>query len=118
MLAENLPHHKIKELYELSDIGIDQVLYGWHGKVSVELMALGKPVICNINPEYLKYRPGLPIIHGDPKNLVHVLEELINNPIKRLEIGAASKKYAAQYHDVEVVVDELLKLYGILPSTK
>jgi len=40
VLAENLPHHKIKELYEISDIGLDQVLYGWHGKVSVELMAL------------------------------------------------------------------------------
>jgi nucleoside-triphosphatase THEP1 len=32
VLAEKLPHHKIRELYEISDIGIDQVLYGWHGK--------------------------------------------------------------------------------------
>lgn len=28
VLAEKMAHHKIKELYEISDIGLDQVLYG------------------------------------------------------------------------------------------
>lgn len=113
VLAEKLPHHKIKELYELSDIGVDQVLYGWHGKVSVELMALGKPVICNIDTELRKYRPELPIVHGTPENLEVVLEELIRDPDKRRNLGTLSKQYVARYHDVEVVVDELLDLYGI-----
>lgn len=113
VLAEKLPHHKIRELYEISDIGVDQVLYGWHGKVSVELMALGKPVICNIDSELRKYRPVLPIVHGAPENLEAVLEDLILNPEKRKNLGQQSKVYAAKYHDVEVVVDELLALYGI-----
>ncbi|MEO7990193.1 MAG: glycosyltransferase [Chryseolinea sp.] len=112
VLAENLPHHKIRELYEMSDIGVDQVLYGWHGKVSVELMALGKPVICNIEERLRKYRPDLPILHGEPKNLESVLEELIKNPERRAAIGAESIHYAARYHDVEVIADELLTLYG------
>ena len=114
VLAENLPHHKIKELYEISDIGIDQVLYGWHGKVSVELMALGKPVVCNINPEYKKYRPDLPIVHGDPGNLYDVLKELINDKELRIKIGKESKDYVAKYHDVEKEIDRLLDLYGML----
>lgn len=113
VLAEKLPHHKIKEMYESSDIGIDQVLYGWHGKVSVELMALGKPVICNIDPELRKHRPDLPIVHGAPDNLVAVLEDLILDVDKRKTIGSLSKEYVAKYHDVEIVVDELLSLYGV-----
>lgn len=113
VLAENLPHHKIKELYEISDIGIDQVLYGWHGKVSVELMALGKPVVCNINPEYKKYRPDLPIVHGDPGNLYSVLKELINDKELRIKIGKESEDYVAKYHDVEKEIDRLLDLYGM-----
>lgn len=113
VLAENLPHHKIKELYGKSDIGIDQVLYGWHGKVSVELMALGKPVVCNINPEFKKYRPDLPVIHGDSQNLYEVLKELIQDKPLRESIGKLSKEYVSKYHDVEKEVDKLLILYGI-----
>ncbi|MBX2970370.1 MAG: glycosyltransferase [Cyclobacteriaceae bacterium] len=117
VLAEKLPHHKIKELYEISDIGIDQVLYGWHGKVSVELMALGKPVICNINEAYRKYRPDLPIVHADPRNLEAVVELLVKDIHMRKELGKQSREYVARYHDVEVVTDELLKLYGFEDTT-
>ncbi|MDW8332522.1 MAG: hypothetical protein RMK43_12805, partial [Cyclobacteriaceae bacterium] len=113
ILAENQPHHKIRELYEISDIGIDQVLYGWHGKVSVELMALEKPVICNINSEWKKYRPELPVIHADPSNLVSVLELLITDPDKRKQLGKSGREYVLKYHDVECVANELLDLYGI-----
>lgn len=118
VLAEKLPHHKIKELYEISDIGIDQVLYGWHGKVSVELMALGKPVICFIEPELKKYRPDLPIINATPKTLTAELEELIKSRENRMQIGNKSQEYARRYHDVEAIVDELLELYGFDQRTK
>jgi glycosyltransferase involved in cell wall biosynthesis len=113
ILAENLPHHKILELYEQSDIGIDQVLYGWHGKVSVELMALGKPVICNIAEEWRMYRPDLPIVHADPATLEKRIEELIIDKQNRIQLGELSRAYALRYHDVEVVVDQLLNLYGV-----
>jgi glycosyltransferase involved in cell wall biosynthesis len=117
VLAENLPPDKIKALYEFSDIGLDQVLYGWHGKVSVELMALGKPVVCNIAPALRAYRPSLPIVHGDPGNLTTVLEDLVRHPEKRQQIGDASQVYARRYHDVEKVADQLLEIYGFEVKT-
>lgn len=113
ILAEKMAHHKIKEMYEISDIGIDQVLYGWHGKVSVELMALGKPVLCYIDPNLMKYRPDLPIVNVTPATLTAELERLIVDKNRREEIGSKSKLYAAKYHDVERVVDELFELYGM-----
>lgn len=113
VLAENLPHDKIKELYERSDIGLDQILYGWHGKVSVELMALGKPVVCYIDPELMKYRPDLPIISATPSTLTSVLERLVIDKKLRASIGVQSREYAQRYHDVEQVADQLLEIYGI-----
>lgn len=117
ILAENLPAHKIKELYEQADVGIDQVLYGWHGKVSVELMALGKPVVCFIEPELLKYRPDLPIVSAQPANLTEVLEDLVVHAEKRKRIGQQSMAYVAKYHDVERVVDDLFQRYGMARET-
>lgn len=118
VLAENLPHHKIRELYEISDIGIDQVLYGWHGKVSVELMALEKPVLCYIDANLRTHRPDLPIINVIPGTLTAELEKLVIDKEKRLEIGRKSRTYAEKYHDVEAVVDQLLALYGFNQKTQ
>jgi glycosyltransferase involved in cell wall biosynthesis len=118
ILAEKLPHHRILELYAQADIGIDQVLYGWHGKVSVELMALGKPVICNIDPEWRKVRPDLPIVHGEPTNLKEVIRSLATNEEWRKKLSIESKAYVRKYHDVERVVDELFEMYGLPYKTQ
>lgn len=112
LLAENMPFDAIKDMYEMSDFGIDQVLYGWYGKVSVEIMAMGRPVICNIDPNLRQYRPDLPILHGDPTNLDIVIERLLKDKSLRDQLGVDSQKYAHKYHDVEKEVDKLLALYG------
>lgn len=117
ILAENLPHYKILELYSKADVGIDQVLYGWHGKVSVELMALGKPVICNIDESLRIHRPDLPIIHADPSNLKKVILDLVLDVNLRKNIGILGFNYVRMYHDVEIVVDQLLQLYGFDEKT-
>lgn len=112
LLAENMSYDQIRPLYELSDFGVDQVLHGWYGKVSVEIMAMGRPVICNIDPNLRQYRPDLPILHGDPTNLDVVIERLLKDKSLREQIGVASKQYVQKYHDVEKEVDNLLSLYA------
>lgn len=113
ILAENLHHSQIKEIYENCDIGIDQLLIGWYGKVSIELMALGKPVICYINHKYFGYREDLPIVNANPETLIYELEKLISNKMLREELGEKSRQYVKKYHDVEIVAAQLLKIYGI-----
>ncbi len=111
LLAERLEAHMIKSYYEKADIGVDQLLYGWHGKVSCELMAMKIPVVCYIRSDYKKYRPDLPIVNANPKTIEDVLEDLIKNKEKRKTIGEKSHDYVKKYHDVEKEADSLLKLY-------
>ncbi len=112
LLAEKLQAQNIRAFYEQADIGVDQLLYGWHGKVSCELMAMRKPVVCYIDPAYGKYRPDLPIVSANPQTIEQVLEQLALSKRFRMEIGEKGLEYVQQYHDVERVVDDLLELYG------
>ncbi len=115
ILAENMPFNKILEHYAQADIGVDQVLYGWHGKVSLELMAMKLPVICYIDEDLRRrYKPDLPIISATPTDLVEKLRMLIDNPQMRIELGEEGRAYVLKYHDVERVVDQLVSIYSNL----
>ncbi|MBV6429335.1 MAG: hypothetical protein KIPDCIKN_03886 [Haliscomenobacter sp.] len=118
LLAEKLQAQNIKGFYEQADIGVDQLLYGWHGKVSCELMAMQKPVICYIDPAYGKYRPDLPIVSATPQTIEQELEKLILSKSLRMELGNKGLEFVRQYHDVEKVVDELIELYGFEESSR
>lgn len=113
VLIEKVPFHQVKSFYEQCDIGVDQVLYGWYGKVSIELMLMGRPVLCYINDDLVKYRPDMPIVNANPKNLTEKLRELVMNRQLRKELGARGTEYVAKYHDVRVIIDQCLKLYGL-----
>jgi glycosyltransferase involved in cell wall biosynthesis len=111
ILIEKVPFSEVKRLYEICDIGVDQVLYGWYGKVSIELMAMAKPVICYIDPDLLAYRRDMPIVSANPRDLTEKLKMLVENAQLRKEIGAQGLEYAKKYHDVRVIVDQCLRIY-------
>ena len=45
-LIEGLTREKALKKYEQLDLFIDQLIIGWYGVVSLEVLALGKPVLC------------------------------------------------------------------------
>jgi hypothetical protein len=67
VLVENVPASEVRSFFERCDIGVDQVIYGWYGKVSVELMAAGRPAVCFINDELLPHRADMPIVNANPR---------------------------------------------------
>ena len=111
VLVEKIPASQVKPLYESCDLAIDQVLYGWHGKFSAELMALGKPVVCYLDDELVKCRPDLPIVNANPSNLTEKLRELVENAQLRQDLAQRGQVYASKYHDVRSIVDECLRIY-------
>lgn len=111
-LVHGMSHEEAKKVYIQADIILDQVLCGSYGVLSVESMAMGKPVICWIS-DFMKekYPKDLPIISANPDNIKEKIENLLNNIDSLKDIGLKGRKYAEKYHDKNLVVDNLLKIY-------
>ena len=118
ILVENLSNQEAKVLYEKADLLIDQLLAGWYGGLAVELMALGKPVICYIRESDLCFIPkemreNLPIIKAEPSTIYHVLKDcLTKGNTFLLEIGSDSRKFVEKWHNPLTVATKLTKEYA------
>ena len=98
-----------------ADIVIDQLLLGTHGSQSLEVMALGKPVICYIRDDLVeKYPKDMPIFNANPDNIEEKLELLIKNPEIRHELGVKSRQYVEKYHDSVKIAKQLIEIYKTL----
>ncbi|MGP1907710.1 glycosyltransferase family 4 protein [Metabacillus sp. JX24] len=109
---EKMNHDEVISLYKEADIIVDQILCGSYGLLSVESMALGKPVVTFIRPDLVPTFPDtLPIVNANPETVYHAVERLLKFPELREDIGRQGRKYAEENHCKHVVVDELIKIY-------
>jgi glycosyltransferase involved in cell wall biosynthesis len=105
VLIENLRRDEARRAYERADLAIDQLFAGWYGGFAVEMMALGKPVLCYLRESDLKFLPPaqreeMPIIAVRPDTLAATLREWLRAPRARLEeIGRRSRLYVEKWHD-------------------
>jgi glycosyltransferase involved in cell wall biosynthesis len=118
-VVEGVPHEEARERYERADIVVDQLDAGWHGVFALEAMALGKPVLSYLKPDVVErsaeaFGVRVPIIPATKETLVDALRPLVESPALRREIGAASRAYVEQVHDIDRVVDRLLDIYAQL----
>lgn len=112
---EKINHNEVIKLYRDADIIVDQVCCGSHGLLSVESMALGKPVITYIRSDLVKKFPhDLPIVNGNPDNLKEKIEMLLNDSCKRHKLGKLGRKYVQKYHCRDKVTKKLLSIYSQL----
>ncbi|MCL0075567.1 glycosyltransferase [Dehalococcoidia bacterium] len=114
LLIENKTNEEASEIYKEADIVIDQLLGESHGIFAIECMALGKPVLCRINENFIKYYKDLPILSTNPDNLYRNLKLLIENPNLRRELGEKGRKYVEEVHDSKKIAKRLLELYKSL----
>jgi glycosyltransferase involved in cell wall biosynthesis len=118
-IVEGVPHELARERYARADIVVDQLNAGWHGVFALESMALGKPVITYLKPDVVEssaegYGLRLPVVPATRETLVEALRPLVESPELRREIGAASRAYVEQVHDIDRVADRLLDVYRSL----
>ncbi|MBW3539424.1 MAG: glycosyltransferase family 1 protein [Planctomycetes bacterium] len=113
LLVENLPHAEARGLYRRADILVDQLLAGWYGALAVELMALGKPVVCYIREEDLQFLPPemrqeLPLIDATPDSIYTVLRYWLTEGRQRLcAVGRESRAFVERWHDPVRIAGEL-----------
>ena len=118
-IVEGLDHRAAFERYRRADIVVDQLNAGWYGVFAIEAMALGKPVVTFLHDEAVRrteeaFGIGVPIVSATRETLAAALRPLASSPDERRRVGAASRAYVEQVHDVERVADRLLALYALL----
>lgn len=123
-LVEGLSRAEARRIYERADLLIDQVLTGWYGGVAVEFMALGKPVVCYIREDDLKFIPeemrrDLPIIRATPATLYDVLRDCLTKRRSELwEIGRRGRAYVEKWHDPIKIAAKLKAEYQAILESK
>ncbi len=116
-LVENRTWAEARALYEKADLLVDQLLLGWYGGLAVELMALGKPVVCYLRAGDLGFIPkemqlDLPIIQADPASLYDVLKEWLT--VRRRElvgVGRRSRQFVEKWHDPRKIAAQVAADY-------
>lgn len=124
VLVEGLSHHEARRLYERADILVDQLFAGWYGGLAVELMALGRPVMCYIREGDLQYIPPqmreeLPIINVTPTTFYTVLKEWLTERKHEFpELGRRSRAYVEKWHDPLKIATMLKNEYETILASK
>ena len=118
-IVEGVPHEEARERYARADIVVDQLNAGWHGVFALESMALGKPVVTYLKPDVVErsaegYGIRIPIVPATKETLADALRPLVEQPELRRRIGADSRAYVEQVHDIDRVADRLLDIYRSL----
>jgi glycosyltransferase involved in cell wall biosynthesis len=114
ILVEHKTHDEALEIYKNSDIVIDQIVLESHGILAMECMALGKPVLCRIDDEFIKYYNDIPLVNTNPDNIYENLKLLIENPDLRKSLGEKGRKYVEEVHDSKKIARQLIDIYNAI----
>jgi len=111
-LLENIPHSQVMRWYRQCTIAIDQLRIGTYANLSMELMAMGKPVICYIRDDLRgTFPPSMPIVSANPDTIYEVLKNLLNRPNDWKELGKQGRHYVEEQHNYRKVADLLIRIY-------
>jgi glycosyltransferase involved in cell wall biosynthesis len=118
-IVEGVNHEEARARYARADIVVDQLNAGWHGVFALESMALGKPVVANLDPETVErsaegYGVRVPIVPATWDTLTLALLPLVDDAPRRAELGAAGRAYVEQVHDIDRIADRLIAIYASL----
>jgi glycosyltransferase involved in cell wall biosynthesis len=116
-IVEGLDHREAFERYRHADVIVDQLNAGWYGVFAIEAMALGKPVVTFLHEEAVRltedaFGTAVPLVRATKETLGDVLRPLVESYEERARVGAASRAYAEEVHDLERMTDRLLALYA------
>jgi len=129
IMKQKMKHLNIKKLMANVDVVVDQLVVGWYGMFAVEAMALGKPVLCNIDKnlenlfifEGIIKKNNLPVIKCNYDNIKETLKQLIGKKQRLNDIGEKSRSFVMKYHSLNKmgeVFDQINKKIGVYPRKK
>jgi len=109
-ILPKISHEKLNQYYWNSDVVIDRFKLGSLGVVSLEAIACGRPVIVYISSEFQEYS-------NFPLKDVQTEDEVAST-IKEAneELWKREHDYLRNEHNVDVVLEKLMKIYDCVRS--
>ncbi len=112
--VEKVPWAGLRELMRECDVFVDQLFMGWYGMVSVEAMALGKPALAFVRPDFEPLARDAPVVRTSIETLTNDLAALLEDAPRRAALAAAGRAYVERVHAAPVVAGRLVELYRSL----
>lgn len=113
----NIPEKEKSEYWAATDIAPHSFVYEFSASISLlEFMAMGKAnLITNVGAveEYVKDSAVL-VEPKNPKSIANGINYLIENPVKRKELGKKARKLFESEYSIKSTVDKLEKIYSEL----
>ncbi len=117
-LIQGMPHAEAAAAFRRADIVVDQLVIGWYGVVTIEALALGKPVIVYVREDLARdFTPRIPIANANPDTVKAVLRDLVADYEQRVALAEAARPFVEQVHDVRTVARLLRERYDDLMGT-
>jgi len=110
---------QLAEWCKAADVILDQFAIGTFGLATAEAMACGKPVILNFKPKVHHWCfPELPplISAEDEDEVFREVSALVEDAVRRKQLGQQSRDWFMRYHSMDVVAREHLRLYNEILS--
>ena len=107
-LVEGVPRDAALARFAAADVVVDQLRLGWYGGLSVEAMALGRPVLAAISEEDNPFGAELPIVRTGPDRLRDDLRALLGDRERRERLGRRGRAFAERHHDPRAVARTVL----------
>jgi hypothetical protein len=114
VIIENVPHNETLRLKSTCHIFVDQLGELGYGISGLESLAMGIPTIIELLPDHEDFIGEHPFITADDDSLSYILQELILDEPKRLEIASAGKKWVREFHRPSRAVDVMHERYSEL----
>jgi glycosyltransferase involved in cell wall biosynthesis len=108
--VERMPWHELRALMAEADVVVDQVFMGWYGMVAVEAMALGKPVLCYMRPDFEPRLAGDPIVRTTKETLAEDLARVLTDA-DRESLAARGRAFVERENAAPVIAARLIQTY-------
>lgn len=114
-IIEGVKHSELLKRYENCHLSVNALLGGWYGTAGIEAMAVGRPLVTFIRPEFLKLMKTpsekFPIISANKDSIYFVLLSILQGKISLKGRGMACRKYVEDVHDYRELSRKLLADY-------
>lgn len=118
VLVEKMSHDEALKVYRTADLVVDQLLIGWYGALSVEVMKMGVPIAFFLNEDDADYLPdGIlddikeATINMNPFDVKNTLLKIINDKSVLEKKGKAGLDYVNKWHAPKEVANMVIEKY-------